>query len=78
MYRFHKRVLLGDEAMSEKNKKLCVEYVKSMIGYSRRQKGTMRALGFRRLGDVIEVEDSPVMRGMLEKVSHLVRIKEIE
>ena len=64
--------------MSEKNKKLCVEYVKSMIGYSRRQKGTMRALGFRRLGDVIEVEDSPVMRGMLEKVSHLVQVKEIE
>jgi large subunit ribosomal protein L30 len=64
--------------MSEKNKKLRVEYVKSMIGSSRRQRGTMRALGFKRLGDVIEVADNPSVRGMLVKVGHLVQVKEIE
>ena len=55
-------------------KTLRVEYVKSVIGYSQRQKGTVRALGLKRLGDVIQVEDNAVMRGMLRKVEHLVRV----
>jgi large subunit ribosomal protein L30 len=56
--------------------KLRVTWVKSSIGYSRRQKGTIRALGFRRLGDVVEHNDTPEVRGMLNKVSHLVRVEE--
>lgn len=57
--------------------KLRIKWVKSSIGYSRRQKGTIRALGFRRLGDVVEQADTPVIRGMIDKVSHLVRVEEI-
>ena len=53
--------------------KLRITWVKSSIGYSRRQKGTIRALGFRRLGDVVEQADTPVIRGMVDKVSHLVQ-----
>ncbi|HUT14706.1 MAG TPA: 50S ribosomal protein L30 [Anaerolineae bacterium] len=67
--------------MPRKNKaarKLRVIYVKSAIGYSDRQKGTVRALGLRRLGDVVEHADTPVIRGMLAKVGHLVQIEEIE
>jgi len=59
-------------------KKLNVEYVKSMIGSSRRQRGTLRALGLKRLGDVVEVEDNDVMRGMLRKVEHLVVVQEVK
>ena len=62
--------------MSKKKAKLRVEYVKSVIGYPGRQKGTIRALGLKRLGDVVEVEDNSVMRGMLRKVSHLVQVQE--
>jgi large subunit ribosomal protein L30 len=51
--------------------------VKSSIGYSRRQKGTIRALGFHRLGDVVEQPDTPAIRGMVEKVGHLVSVEEI-
>lgn len=58
--------------------KLRITWVKSSIGYSRRQKGTIRALGFRRLGDVVEQADTPVIRGMISKVSHLVLVEEIE
>lgn len=58
--------------------KLRVEYVKSVIGYSRRQKGTIRALGLKRLGDVVEVKDSDVLRGMIRKVEHLVDVQEIK
>jgi large subunit ribosomal protein L30 len=60
------------------NVTLQITWVKSSIGYSRRQKGTIRALGFRHLGDVVEQTDTPVMRGMIDKVSHLVRVEEVE
>jgi large subunit ribosomal protein L30 len=58
--------------------KLRIEYVKSSIGYSRRQKGTIRALGLRRLGDVVVQADTPVIRGMIDRVGHLVRVQELE
>jgi large subunit ribosomal protein L30 len=58
--------------------KLRITWVKSSIGYSRRQKGTIRALGLRRLGDVVEQADTAVIRGMVDKVSHLVRVEEIK
>jgi large subunit ribosomal protein L30 len=58
--------------------KLRVTWTKSSIGYSRRQKGTIRALGLRRLGDVVEHNDTPEVRGMLNKVSHLVQVEETE
>jgi len=56
--------------------KLRIKYVKSAIGYSKDQKATIRALGFRKLQQTIEHEDSPVMRGMIRKVSHLVNVEE--
>jgi len=52
--------------------------VKSSIGYSRRQKGTIRALGLRHLGDIVEQPDTPAIRGMVDKVSHLLSVEEIQ
>jgi large subunit ribosomal protein L30 len=57
-------------------KKLEVTLVKSAIGYSERQKRTVRALGLRRLGQTVEHNDTPAIRGMINKVSHLVRVSE--
>jgi len=59
------------------NKRVRITYVKSVIGYSQRQKGTVRALGLRHLGDVVEQDDSPTIRGMLDKISHLVKVEEV-
>ncbi|HAL62729.1 MAG TPA: 50S ribosomal protein L30 [Chloroflexi bacterium] len=59
-------------------KRLRITWVKSAIGYSQRQKETIRTLGLRRLGDRVEREDSPSLRGMVQKVSHLVEVEEIE
>jgi large subunit ribosomal protein L30 len=59
-------------------RKLQIKWTKSSIGYSHRQKGTIRALGFHRLGDVVEHADTPVIRGMIDKVSHLIQVEEIE
>ncbi len=55
--------------------KLRITWVKSSIGYSRRQKETIRALGLRRLQDTVEHKDTPVIRGMIDKVRHLVEIE---
>jgi large subunit ribosomal protein L30 len=58
--------------------KLKIKYVKSAIGYNVRQKRTIEALGLRRLGDVVEQEDNPVIRGMVRAVEHLVQVEEVE
>lgn len=61
--------------MSGGEGKLRVTWVKSAIGYSVRQKRTIRALGLRRLGDVVEHTDTPQVRGMVDKVAHLVEVE---
>ncbi len=56
--------------------KVRVKWVKSAIGYSKDQKATIRALGFRKLQQTVEHEDHPSIRGMIRKVNHLVQIEE--
>ncbi len=58
--------------------KLRVKWVKSAIGYKKNQKATIAALGLHRLGQVIEHEDSPQVRGMLFTVKHLVEWEEVK
>jgi len=58
--------------------KLRITWVKSSIGYQMRQKGTIKALGFRHLGETVEHEGSPAIRGMVAKVSHLVEVEEVQ
>ena len=57
-------------------KKLEVTLVKSPIGYSQRQKGTVKALGLRRINQSRTHADTLVIRGMIAKVSHLVEVQE--
>jgi len=59
------------------SRKIRIKYVKSAIGYSGRQKRTVRALGLRRLGDVVEQDDSPAIRGMVARIGHLVEVEEV-
>lgn len=57
--------------------KLLITYKKSAIGYSERQKRTIQALGFHKLNETVEHADSAVIRGMINKVAHLVRVEEV-
>jgi large subunit ribosomal protein L30 len=57
-------------------KRLRLKLVRSPIGSTERQRATVRALGLRRMQQVVEQVDSPVTRGMVQKVEHLVRIVE--
>ncbi len=64
--------------MADSGKRLRLQLVRSPIGATERQRATVRALGLRRIRQVVEHADSPVTRGMVQKVEHLVRIVEAE
>jgi large subunit ribosomal protein L30 len=53
-----------------------VRWVKSQIGYDRRQRATLRGLGLRRLGHRATLEDTPAVRGMIRAVRHLVVVED--
>lgn len=62
---------------AKRPKVLHITLTKSPIGYSYRQKRTVRALGLRRMHQTVEQKDTPVIRGMITKVSHLVTVEEV-
>ena len=51
---------------------------RSLIGRPPDQRATVRGLGLKRLGDAVVKEDRPEIRGMLRKVSHLIRVEEVK
>ena len=55
--------------------RIVVRQVRSVIGYDRRQRATLRGLGLRRINQTVELEDTPAVRGMIDKVIHLVRVE---
>lgn len=57
--------------------KLSITWVKSGIGYKTDQKRTLKALGFHRMNQSVSHEDSQAIRGMINKVKHLVKVEEI-
>ena len=57
-------------------KRIRLKQVKSEIGYNRRQRATLRGLGIRRMHKIVEVEDTRSVRGMIDKVRHLVTVLE--
>ena len=57
---------------------LRVTQTRSSIGTKPKQRGTLRALGLRRLGHTNDLPDRPEIRGMIAKVPHLVTVVEID
>ena len=53
-----------------------VTLVRSPIGYTKDQKKTVLALGLRRMHQTVEHTDNPALRGMIQKVIHLLQIEE--
>jgi large subunit ribosomal protein L30 len=58
--------------------KLHITWVKSSIGYAKVQRRTLKALGFHRLNQSVTHDDSRSIRGMINKVKHLVRVEETD
>ncbi|HEY6040567.1 MAG TPA: 50S ribosomal protein L30 [Anaerolineae bacterium] len=57
-------------------KTLRVTWRKSAIGYNKKQKATLAALGFKKLGETREMSDNAAVRGMIAKVTHLVTVED--
>ncbi len=56
--------------------KIKIKLVKSTIGVKPKHRATVKALGLKKIGQVVEQNDNPQIRGMVTKVSHLVEIME--
>jgi large subunit ribosomal protein L30 len=55
--------------------KIIVTQKKSLIGQNKDQRATVRGLGLKRINHSVELKDTPAIRGMVEKVQHLVDVK---
>lgn len=58
----------------ENNGKIRIQYYRSIIGYSKKQKAVVKSLGITKLNQTVERPDTPSMRGIVAKVPHLLRI----
>ena len=62
----------------QKNIKVSITQVRSTISQSSRQKKTIIALGLGKINKVVEQELTPQVKGMIDKVNHLIKVKEIK
>ena len=62
--------------MSDTKARIRLKQVKSEIGSNQRQRATLRGLGIRRMHKVVDVEDTAAVRGMINKVTHLIQVVE--
>lgn len=57
-----------------KNESIKIQYYRSSIGYSQKQKDIVKSLGITKLNQVVEKPDNAAMRGVVAKIPHLLRI----
>lgn len=65
------------KSKQSKKKMVRITLIKSPIGYTVRQKNTVRALGLRRMNQTVEHVDTPALRGMIYKINHLINVEEL-
>lgn len=68
---------MTDNSAQAQEKVVRITLVKSPIGYTKRHKATVRALGLHRLHQTVEQVDTPSLRGMIYLVNHLVVVEEV-
>ena len=58
--------------------KLQITLVRSLIGRNEKQRATVAALGLRKLHQTVVKEDNPAIRGMINRVKHMVKVEEVQ
>ncbi len=58
------------------SRRIRIRWVRSSIGSNRKQRATLAGLGLRRLNKSVELEDTPAVRGMIDKVIHLIVVED--
>lgn len=59
-----------------KNKNIIITQIKSGIGYRKKTKATLIALGLKKMNQTVEKKDTSSIRGMINKISHLLKVEE--
>jgi len=70
------KVMANKEEKSEGGGTIKIQYYKSMIGYSKKQKTIVKGMGLTKLNMTVTRPDNPSMRGIVAKIPHLLRIVE--
>jgi len=65
------------EANTNTGKTLRITWVRSLIGYPKDQRATIKSLGLRHLNQTVEHPDTPAVRGQIFKVKHMLTVEEI-
>lgn len=69
---------MTEAATTPGTRRVRITWVKSTIGYRERQRRVIRSLGLKRLRQTVEHFDTPSIRGMVDKVHHLVTVESVE
>ena len=64
--------------MASSSKTLSITLIKSPIGRLKNHKASIAGLGLRKIGQTVEVEDSPAVRGMIKRVAYLLKVEGLE
>lgn len=67
---------MAKKSENENSGKIKIQYYRSVIGYSKKQKEVIKSLGMTKLNQTVERPDNAAMRGIVAKVPHLLRIVE--
>ena len=63
---------------TKKEKVIRITQTKSRIGYTKKAKQTLDALGLRKMHQTVEKKDTPAIRGMVKKIYYLLKVEEVE
>jgi len=64
------------DMVKTKHNTLKITQVKSRIGYKKKAKATLDAMGLKKMNQTVELPDNPAIRGMIKKIEYLVRVED--
>ena len=68
--------MYSPDMAKEKQQMLKITQVKSRIGYKKKAKATLDAMGIKKMNQTVELPDNPAIRGMIKKIEYLVRVED--
>ena len=68
--------MYSPDMAKKKQQTLKITQVKSRIGYKKKAKATLDAMGIKKLNQTVELPDNPAIRGMIKKIEYLIRVED--
>ncbi len=68
--------MYSPDMVKTKQQMLKITQVKSRIGYKKKAKATLDAMGLKKMNQTVELPDNPAIRGMIKKIEYLIRVED--